>query len=293
MVIFSKKFLALLIGTLLVMGCDLFSDGKDDSKKVEPAVVKDTNITKADAILLSAYNVVTSVNFDDIDVSDFYKINLKSGDIAKYTNSANTTISFEGSCDTTVPGEITATADGVIYIELTYLDDQDGTFTLSAYDPVLTEGLKTNLSRHSSAGSTIDYEEDLSGNLIVRSDMSSDPDPYPYAKLSRFIIGDDGLGNPVTLVDITDLESLVVSYISTHEIRFTFKDDETDLGAGFSYHLPATATMKTVEIKVTDLVLDSWAATNRTLDINNVFEFTMGITENVAGEFTLYQFDAL
>lgn len=81
--------------------------------------------------------------------------------------------------------------------------------------------------------------------------------------------------------------------MSTNELRFTFKDDEDDQGAGFSYHLPATATIKTVEIKVSDLVLDSWASTNRTLDINNVFEFTIGITENVVGEFTIYQFNAL
>lgn len=286
MILSIKKILSLLFVSLLVISCDVANDDTPSNP--------DTNITKDDAETLTAYNNIVSVNSGAEDVSDFYKIDLKNGDVVQFTASDNVNLNFEGDYTEPAADKKQMSADGTLYIEVKFLDSNNGTFTLNAFDPVLTDGLKTNFQTQKSDGSTITYNVDSNGYLVVESDMSTDPLEYPYAKLARYIKNVDLSGNVLsTNVDVTDLSSLVIEYESTHKIRLTLKDDFTNQ-VGFSYELQPTTSKTKIEIKLSDFTADSWAGDqSRTLDLNNVTEFTIGNIEKVQGNYTFYVFDAL
>lgn len=288
MILTLKKNVLMLLGFLLLISCDLAKEEDNTPKE------SDINITKADAVALTANNDIVVVNHGSNDISDFYKIDLRNGDIVQYTSSDNVNLNFEGSYTELSSDKKQMSADGILYIEVKFLDSNDGTFTLKAYDPILTTTLKTDLQTQNSPGSTIIWSVDANGYMVIESDMSTDPLEYPYAKLARYVKDRDGSGNIIgTNVDITGFRSLVFEYESTHELRITLKDDITN-HVGFSYHLKPTTSKTVVEIKLSDFTADSWGGdVNRTLDLNNVVEFVIGMTEKEKGNYTFYIFDVL
>lgn len=254
-------------------------------------IVDDGNSSYDDAILLSAYNDIEAQYSGRGDYSDFYKLEVKTGDIIDYSYVDSIWLSFDGIYNNLGNNQLEATADGIIYIEVQFFYQQNGFFTIKIKDPLLTNALvdQNAYQPYKSDGSTLTTTVGTNGELIVNCDMSADPIEHPYANLAiHRVLKDENGDITATNFDLSNLRSMVFTYETTHSIRVTLKDDDVN-HTGFSYQLSPTTTKTTVEIKLADFILDSWSSTPRQLDLNNVLDLVVGIPEKVQGEFTIYE----